>query len=343
MAAGTCARGPRIDWEIMEWVNARDGIPRDMKTEAIADVALSSGRNWAGFVVEAVTFLPQELPPGYVPAHLLGFFDLDAPIKMEHRFPDERWHASTLVKGGLFLYPAFADFTKVWKDPLPAVAMQIEPAAIPGMLGQDLEPHALELRFGHYRDDPLLVEMLQALKRDVAQGLPRGRLYGETLATALIAHLFRNYGQKPLVGPPVRGGLSQRHLRRVRDYIHEGLERALSLSELAGLTGLSQYHFARAFRQSLGVSPYRYILQRRIGRAGALLRATHLAIIEIAAQCGFSSQSSFTTAFHRIKGCTPAAYRRNVSGQAGRVLGLPTGLGPPMPRSPGAQIGAATL
>jgi len=302
----------------MEWVNAKDGIPRDMKTEGIADVALSSGRNWVGFAVEEVTYLPQELPPGYAPGHWLGAFELDAPVKMEHRFPDERWHTSTLVKGGLFLYPAFADFTKVWKDPLPAVTMQIEPASIPGMLGQDLEPQSLELRFGHYHEDPLLVAMLQALKRDVAEGLPRGRLYGETLATALIAHLFRHYGQKPLVGPPVRGGLSQRHLGRVRDYIHEGLGRALSLPELARLTGLSQYHFARAFRQSLGVSPYRYILQRRIGRACALLRATQLAITEIAVQCGFSSQSSFTTAFHRINGGTPAAYRRSLSARAGR-------------------------
>jgi len=256
----------------MEWVNARDGIPRDVKTEGIADVSLSSGRSWAGFAVEEVTYLPRELPSGYVPGHWLGAFELDAPVKMEHRFPDERWHTSTLVKGGLFLYPAFADFTKVWKDPLPAVAMQIEPAAIPGMLGQDLEPRALELRFGHYRHDPLLVEMLRALKRDVAEGLPRGRLYGETLATALLAHLFRNYGQKPLVGPPVRGGLSQRHLRRVRDFIHEGLGRALSLPELAGLTGLSQYHFARAFRQSLGVSPYRRSVSAQAGRGLGLHR-----------------------------------------------------------------------
>ncbi|HET9156485.1 MAG TPA: helix-turn-helix domain-containing protein [Myxococcaceae bacterium] len=315
----------------MEWVNAKDGIPRDMKTAGIADVALSSGRTWAGFAVEAVTYLPQELPPGYAPGHWLGAFELDAPVKMEHRFPDERWHTSTLVRGGLFLYPAFADFTKVWKEPLPAVTMQIEPASIPGIIGQDLEPQALELRFGHYQHDPLLVEMLQALKRDVAEGLPRGRLYGETLATALIAHLFRNYGQKTLVAPPVRGGLAQRHLARVRDYIHEGLSRALSLAELAALTGLSQYHFARAFRQSLGVSPYRYILHRRIGRACALLRATQSAIVEIAADCGFSSQSSFTTAFHRIKGCTPAAYRRNVSARAGRRLELHPGLGATAP------------
>jgi len=313
----------------MEWVNARDGIPRDMKTAGIADVALSSGRTWAGFAVEEVTYLPQELPPGYAPAHWLGAFELDAPVKMEHRFPDERWHTSTLVKGGLFLYPAFADFTKVWKEPLPALTMQIEPASIPDILGQDFEPQALELRFGHYHRDPLLVEMLQALKRDVAEGLPRGRLYGETLATALIAHLFRNYAQKPLVAPPVRGGLAQRHLARVRDYIHEGLARALSLAELARLTGLSQYHFARAFRQSLGVSPYRYILHRRIGRACALLRATQAAIVEIAVDCGFSSQSSFTTAFHRVKGCTPAAYRRNVSARSGRRPELHPGPGAP--------------
>jgi AraC family transcriptional regulator len=103
--------------------------------------------------------------------------------------------------------------------------------------------------------------------------------------------------------------LPRNRLRRVLDYINDRLERNLSLSELADLVGLNPDYFSRAFKQTTHFSPYRYVLLRRIERACGLLRDPGISISEITARCGFASQSSFTTAFRRIKGITPSAYR----------------------------------
>jgi AraC-like DNA-binding protein len=76
------------------------------------------------------------------------------------------------------------------------------------------------------------------------------------------------------------------------------------------LAGLSAKHFARAFRQSTGVPPHRWLIEKRIERAKALLLGGGLSLAEIALACGFADQSHFTAAFRRGTGITPGAYRR---------------------------------
>ena len=88
------------------------------------------------------------------------------------------------------------------------------------------------------------------------------------------------------------------------------LDRPLHTADLAARAGLSAYHFARAFRRSMGMTPRAYVESRRIARARTLIETTDQSLAEIAAQTGFSSQSRLTTAFRRVAGITPAAYRR---------------------------------
>jgi AraC family transcriptional regulator len=100
------------------------------------------------------------------------------------------------------------------------------------------------------------------------------------------------------------------HRRRVLDYIEAHLAAPLSLGELAQLCNLSEFHFARMFRLSLGVPPHRYVLARRIGMARRLLRAREAPLGEIGLACGFASPSHFSSRFRQAMGDTPAAYRK---------------------------------
>jgi len=110
-------------------------------------------------------------------------------------------------------------------------------------------------------------------------------------------------------GSVVRGGLAPGVLRRVRELIELELENNIALSSIAMTAGLSVYHFARAFKQSMGVSPHRYLLQRRIEKAVALLKETELPLSEIAVTVGFADQSHFSRQFSRFMGETPRAFR----------------------------------
>ncbi|HME81018.1 MAG TPA: AraC family transcriptional regulator [Candidatus Eremiobacteraceae bacterium] len=96
----------------------------------------------------------------------------------------------------------------------------------------------------------------------------------------------------------------------VLDYVEQGLDRDICLTDLACLVGLSVTHFSHIFKSEYGMAPYQYITMRRIERAKELLAATSQTIASVAAQLGFSSQSHFSEIFARLVGVTPSTYRR---------------------------------
>lgn len=160
-----------------------------------------------------------------------------------------------------------------------------------------------------FDDAPRLAESLQRLAVATHIG---DVLKAEEATTTAISCLFSDprYGGARLAS--LRGGLSPSVRRRLVDYIEGHLGHAITLRELAGVAGLSEFHLQRMFRQSCGVSPYGFILNRRIDRARGML-ADGDPIAEIASACGFSSQSHLTRMFKAVTGATPSSYRRSVA------------------------------
>jgi AraC-like DNA-binding protein len=100
-------------------------------------------------------------------------------------------------------------------------------------------------------------------------------------------------------------------LQRVREYVEEHLSENIELETLADIAGLSKWHFARAFKQSVGTPPHFYLVQRRLERAQELLAETDLPLAQIALKIGFSDQSHFSRRFRTLLGLTPRSFRRS--------------------------------
>jgi AraC family transcriptional regulator len=109
---------------------------------------------------------------------------------------------------------------------------------------------------------------------------------------------------------PAKGGLSQRELRRVTDYVQQHLAEDPTLGTLAHLVGLSPKYFSRVFRRSAGIGPNQWLMKQRVARARELLGDRTLSIAEIALACGFADQSHLTVTFRRVTGTTPGRFRR---------------------------------
>jgi transcriptional regulator GlxA family with amidase domain len=107
-----------------------------------------------------------------------------------------------------------------------------------------------------------------------------------------------------------RGRLAPGALRRVREYIESTFARKIDLSRLAGIAGLSTFYFSRAFRQSMGIPPHRYVTLRRVAAAAELIRKTAKPLADVAIEVGFRDQSHLTRAFNQVTGETPGALRR---------------------------------
>jgi AraC family transcriptional regulator len=121
-----------------------------------------------------------------------------------------------------------------------------------------------------FQDEQLRL-LITEMHREMSTGWALGSLYGDSLSTAFVIALIRKYGRTARPFPQLKGGLSPARLRLVRSYIDENLNRDIRLYELASISGLSEYHFARSFRQTTGVTPHQYLTQIRIGRAKSLL------------------------------------------------------------------------
>lgn len=111
-----------------------------------------------------------------------------------------------------------------------------------------------------------------------------------------------------------RGGLSAGTLRRISDYIDEQLSDPISLHDLASRARLSDCHFAKAFKQSIGMPPHRYIIKRRIEKAILLIQATNRPLSQIALDVGFCDQSHFSRLVARATGKTPRRLRQESFG-----------------------------
>lgn len=101
-------------------------------------------------------------------------------------------------------------------------------------------------------------------------------------------------------------------LAKVDDCIQERLHEDLSLTDLSAVAGLSPSYFLRSFKKATGQTPHRYLMDRRLQRAQDRLNQTDLAIVDIAYDCGFASQSHMTDVFKSRLDITPARYRRTV-------------------------------
>jgi AraC-like DNA-binding protein len=106
------------------------------------------------------------------------------------------------------------------------------------------------------------------------------------------------------------GGLAPGALRKVREYIEAHFAQSVDISCLARIAGLSSSYFSRAFKQSIGMPPHRYVLMRRLAAASELIRKTPKALAEVAIEVGFSDQSHFTRIFTQMTSETPGALRR---------------------------------
>jgi AraC family transcriptional regulator len=174
------------------------------------------------------------------------------------------------------------------------------------------DPERIELVPTYGFNDPLLYHLSMELTSEMQNASPRSPLYAESLTNRLTLHLLRHYSTGRVVRELSSRRLTFMQLRLIDEYIQAHLDQKISLEDLANCLHLSVPHFERMFRATTHEPPYRYVIEVRLERARALLQRTRLTVADVALQCGFSSQSHFTTHFTRHTGVSPARFARGM-------------------------------
>lgn len=187
-----------------------------------------------------------------------------------------------------------------------SVVLRFAPALLERTaLEAGLPPGRAALAPRHQFQDAHLAHIAWALEAERQAGSPNGRLYAESLGTALAVHLLGRYTLARKAPP----SLSAAQLRRVVDYIENRLDDDLSLPVLADVAHSSVSHFKTLFKRSLGVPVHAYVMQRRVERARALLRQGQLPASQVAVAAGFAHQSHMARTMRRVLGVSPGMLR----------------------------------
>lgn len=161
-----------------------------------------------------------------------------------------------------------------------------------------------------YFEDESLRSSLAKIQRLLCSETTPDRLYTETLGLLVAMELCQISGNAPAA--ETSRGLSERQIKLVLDFIQSNLHKQISLTELATLARQSRFHFCRAFKESLGVSPVRHVRALRIEAAQNLLRRHEITIAEVAAAVGFRGATQFSRVFSAAMGMSPSKYRRSL-------------------------------
>jgi AraC family transcriptional regulator len=220
-------------------------------------------------------------------------------------------HQATFVRGNSTVLPAGTPVTWRFCDVLDHIHLRLSPSLIAQVAQEttEVDPSRIEIINDFCIQDSRIEYIGLALAAELKLGGTTGRLYIDSLAIALAAHLLRHHSV--ITSPTLTGshGLSAKWLSLL-DYIHEHLANDLSLAELASVVGVSQSHFSSIFRQNIGLSPHQYLLRQRVERAKRMLLESNLSIAEIATSVGFYDQSHLTRHMQRLFNISPKRLRQ---------------------------------
>lgn len=174
-------------------------------------------------------------------------------------------------------------------------------------------PRIDELRYrpAVAHDDPVIRRLSSALLPFFGKPEEAAGLFFDHVMLAIGAHVASRYGGMRAAMQGSKGGLSPWQESRAKEMLSARLTNDGSLAMIASECKLSPRHFTRAFRQSVGVAPHRWLMEYRVNAAKSLLPDARVPLAQVAIECGFADQSHFTRVFTAITGSSPGAWRRS--------------------------------
>ena len=265
---------------------------------------------WSGIVVEQCSSPAGEYLFPNSSSHMICLHQ--GPPTLIKSIRNSKSFTTMMRRGSLQIVPAGTE--SIWRheDTAELLHLFLTQELLQQVAAEHNQQH-LELLDHFSVKDPRIEHIGSALLVEALEGGTTGRLYAESLATALATHLIHAYTSTPHPLPEPTRGLSVSLLRKITSLIEDRLTEDLSLADLAIEVDLSPSHFSSVFRKTTGLSPHQYIVQRRLEHAQRLLTSTKLSIGEIATTVGFYDQSHLVRHMRRVMRVTPTYIREHLS------------------------------
>lgn len=217
----------------------------------------------------------------------------------------------TVGPGAIHVRPAIAPHLSRWSNPVELTIVSLEVRYlqdnVSDLFRRDLVNASLQPAVG--MEDAFLWQL--GMRLDQLSLMEDRSVFIEQILSTMAMHLALTASAGPILVPS--RALTRAALNRVTDHINEHLTEDLRLSTLAGLSGLSIYHFSRQFSREMGIGVGQYIQLCRMRHAVDLLHRRDMSMADVSEAVGYRDASSFSRAFRKVYGVPPATYRRNAS------------------------------
>lgn len=272
-------------------------------------VLSSAAQGWNGIAVDLFQVRNADFVAQY-PDHTVSVF-LRGPLNLLQRRCG-RVQRRTMRAGDIIVTPVGEPKLLSHREEAEVLKVRIAPALLDRVIADSCPASAsVELLDDFGTRDARIEAIARALLDETKNAGVAGRLYVESLAIQLIVHLLRHHSSAGRRLEDAAAPLPRYKLRRATEYINDNLRESLALEDIARTVSMSPYHFAHVFKQTVGVTPHHYVIERRIEKAKSLLRDTAWSVTQIANQVGYTNPSHFSTVFQRFTGYSPRSYRRD--------------------------------
>jgi AraC family transcriptional regulator len=207
------------------------------------------------------------------------------------------------------ILPAYVPFSAKWNQESSLTHCYLDPTFLTHAAYETVNPEQVELNLTLQKTDLLVSQIVSTLRKVLETDATNSCFYAESMATALAAHLLRNYSTRKLVLPEHESGLPKYKLNQAFEYMNAHLGENVSLASVSEELEISQFHFCRLFKQSTGMTPHAYLIQQRVERAKQLLKRKEGTMLDISIECGFANPSHFAKHFRRHTGISPKQFR----------------------------------
>ncbi|WP_159598184.1 helix-turn-helix domain-containing protein [Starkeya nomas] len=226
-----------------------------------------------------------------------------------------REHSVPTLTGTTWICPAGvqADEIRTSRSDLMAAHIYLPDASLAAIAEtEECRTGSKELRSAVVARDEMIEHFGRVILGEMIRESSASLLLVDSATTMLVAWLLQHYAESrsARIAPRSNTSLDASRLNRVMSFMEAHLDDEISLSDLAAVACMSEFHFSRAFSATVGCPPHRYLSRRRLERAKSMILTGSASLAEIAQLSGFSSQAAFTRAFHRTMGVSPGQYRR---------------------------------
>ena len=231
--------------------------------------------------------------------------------KMLHRRGEGRAAERDVRSGAHSVVPAGAAFQWMTEGPVDFAHFYFDPRTVDYIVASafDRNPSFIQVEETLGDADDMIASLALGLL-DELESDDRQQCYVEEMLHLLVCRTLRLHSNARRTSPLARHALAPFRLRRSLDFIEAHLGSQIGVEDIAAASGVSRFHFSRAFREMTGSAPYAFLLGRRIALAKMLLIDNIQPLADIASQSGFTNLSQFSRMFKRATGVCPSSFRQ---------------------------------